>query len=84
MGTIDSREFIESIIEGNGWPVEVSEEAKGDPDNPPAIKIVEYTNKVGRKAWGVVFRGERGDPNRYEVETEFVRNPEVIWVKECD
>lgn len=77
MATIDSREFVDRLIAGNGRLPEDQEEA---PDNPAAIRIVEYTNQYGRRTWGVVFEGDF-DPYRYEHETQFVREPHVIWTR---
>jgi len=68
--------MVDRLIAGDGWlPGTGSHDA---PDNPPAIRIIEYTNVAGRTAWGVVFEGDR-DPYRYELETEYVRSPVVIW-----
>jgi hypothetical protein len=43
-----------------------------------AVRVVEYTNSWGIQAYGVIFRGDR-DPLRYERETEYVRNPKLLW-----
>ena len=76
MATFDNKEFIDQFMANDGWlPSTGSHDA---PDNPPAVRIVEYTNAWGKIAWGVVFRGER-DLYRYEDATEYVRNPKVIW-----
>lgn len=74
MATIDSKDFIDRLIAGNG----LLDGELEDYDNPPAIKIVEYTNAYGTVTWGVVFKGESGK-NRYEIPTDYVRNPKVIW-----
>lgn len=84
MATIDSRDFVNAIIAGNGWPhvdgKPQSDEDKQAPDNPAVIKIVEYTNAWGKTAWGIVFAS---DPKhmwgRYEEHTRYVQNPKVIW-----
>ncbi len=73
MATIDAREIIDAIIAG-----------KSDyPDEPLAVKIVEYTNAWGNVTWGVVFADEPYPFNRrYETPTEYVRNPRVIWERQ--
>lgn len=74
MATFEHREIVDEIIA-----------ADGDPDGEPivAVKVVEYESVAGRTVWGVVYRPRRGlpieDEFRYERETEFVRNPRVIW-----
>jgi len=78
MATIDSKEAIDRIIARNGDPpVE-------EPSEPPAVKIVEYTNMAGRITWGVVWENEVaiGTGNRYEIPTPYVRNPHVIWTRD--
>lgn len=77
MATV-SKEFAQELIEGNGFCKASPED--GAPDNPSAVKIVEYTNMWNNLAYGVIFDGER-DPIRYEVETQYIRNPKVIWMK---
>lgn len=78
MATMDSREFVDRLIAGNGRLPEDQEDA---PDNAPAIRIVEYTNQGGRRVYGVAFEGDF-NPYRYETETEFLRDPCVIWTRE--
>ena len=73
MATINSRATIDLIITHNGW----ADPADADID-PPAVKIVQYTNAWGRVTWGVVFEGD-GDPDRYERPTQYVTDPRVIW-----
>lgn len=80
MATIDNKAIIDKLIAGNG----VYTEENDDPDypypDPAAVKIIEYTNREGRTTWGVVFETERRESHdRYEEETEYVRNPRVIW-----
>ncbi len=75
MATFDDRWLVEALIAGGGRLPWDREDA---PDNPPAVRIVEYTNAAGRATWGVVFRGDR-DPDRYERETPFVRRARVVW-----
>jgi hypothetical protein len=78
MGTFDDKAMIDRMIAGNGWLPECGDH--DTPDNPPAVRIVEYTTPEGATTWGVVFRGER-DPGRYERPTYYVQNPRVIWRK---
>ncbi len=78
MATIDSREFIDRLIAGNGRLSEDQEEA---PDNPAAVRIVEYTNQGGRRVYGVAFEGDF-NPYRYETESQFLSAPSVIWTRE--
>lgn len=79
MATIDSRPVIDHIIATNGAP---------HPDDTPGatvVKIVEYTNIEGRQCWGIVFDYERLTPHRwgrYEIETPYVRRPQVIWLRD--
>jgi hypothetical protein len=71
-----SRSIVDRLVAGGGW---LHEEPDHDaPDNPRAVRIVEYTNKWGGTAYGVVVAGDR-DPYRYEVETDFVRSPRLFW-----
>ena len=70
MATIDSKEIIDKIIAGNGYYE----------DDPRVYMIIEYINYNGYTTWGVTWSNEH--PNRrerYTIETEYVRNPKVIW-----
>ena len=69
MATIDSKKIIDEIILANG---------KQYDDEPQVVKIIAYTNAWGKVTYGVVWEGD-GDLGRYEVETPFVQNPQVIW-----
>ena len=69
MPTINSRKIIDEIIAANGRQYS---------DEPPVVRIVQYTNAWGNIAYGVVWEG-MDDPYRYDRETEFVQNPKVIW-----
>lgn len=88
MATFDDRSMVEEIIKNNGWLDEFnSPEDRKAPDNPPAVKIVEYTTPEGNPVWGIVFANEVHHPdvlNRYEQETFYVRNPHVIWERKDD
>lgn len=79
MGTFNSKAIVDRLIAGNGW--DAADDYPHDaPDNPPAVRIVEYTTPEGATAWGVVFQGDR-DPYRYEVPTHWVRNPRLLWAR---
>jgi hypothetical protein len=70
MATIDSKNLIDKIIANNGYYE----------DDPRVYKIVEYTNAYGNTTWGVTWSNELSSSrDRYLIETEFVKNPKVIW-----
>lgn len=70
MATIDSKDIIDKIIEGNGY---YDEDAR-------VYMIVEYTNAYGNKTWGVTWVNEHPNmADRYLHETQFVREPKIIW-----
>ena len=70
MSTIDSKEIIDKIITNNGYYE----------DGPRVCMIVEYTNSYGNITWGVTWMNEAPERQyRYTIETEYVRNPRVIW-----
>jgi len=76
VATIDQRHLIDDLIARNGDP------EPGDPANVHAVKVVEYQTYEGATVWGVVFNVETWDPHmlmRYEMPTDYVRNPRVIW-----
>jgi hypothetical protein len=75
MSTFTTKRIVDSLIAGDGWETADDHDA---PDNPPAIRIVEYDTPEGATCWGVVFRGER-DIYRYDRETQFVRRPRLLW-----
>lgn len=68
MATISTKSIIDKLIENDGH-------YEGD---PRAYMIVEYTNSYGNQTWGVTWPNDR-NPDKYLVETEFVRNPQIIW-----
>lgn len=68
MATIDSKHIIDELIENDGYY----------PGDPRIYMIVEYTNAYGNQTWGVTWPNERGR-DRYLEETEWVRNPKIIW-----
>lgn len=80
MATIDSREIIDQMIKDNGETY--CKPSEDGPGEEPVMRIVEYTNAFGKITWGVVWFKEPVSPNRYLHETEFVRNPRVIWERE--
>ena len=67
MATIDDFAMVQKLIKNNGHYF----------DDPQLVKIVEYTNGFGHKAWGLVYPGE--DADRYNQPTEYVREPKTIW-----
>ncbi len=68
MATIDSKKMIDELIANDGYYQ----------DDPRVYMIVEYTNMFGNTTWGVTWVNSP-DRDKYLVETEFVRNPTVIW-----
>jgi hypothetical protein len=79
MATFANKAMIDQMMANDGWLPGTGD--RNAPDNPPASRIVEYVNSVGKLAWGVVFEGEPGDPLRYETPSEYVRRPRLIWVR---
>ena len=81
MTTVD-RDFAEKIIRYNGF---VCEEDKKDyeahggyngGDNPRAVRIVEYTNAWGNRAYGITFENETPErQKRYLVTSDYIRDP---------
>lgn len=70
MSTIDNKNIIKEIIEKDGYY----------DDDPRIYMIVEYTNANGKITWGVTWSSESFTARtRYLDETEYVRNPRVIW-----
>lgn len=74
MATVD-KSFADKLIAGNGWLNDTDHDA---PDNPPAVRITEYTNFEGGKAYGVVFENER-NLEKYQYATQYVREPRIYW-----
>jgi len=72
MATVNSREIVDLIIEGNGlYPG----------DDIPVIRIVQYNNQFdGGIAYGLIYRGE--DLNRYFGGA--CRNSFVLWERTPD
>lgn len=70
MATVDSKELIDKIIANDGY----------FEDDPRVFMIVEYINAYGNKTWGVTWSNEPESRRfRYRIETEYVREPRVIW-----
>lgn len=73
MATIDDKNLIDKIIANNGY----------FEDDPRAYMIVEYTNSYGNITYGVTWINEsRERRTRYLNETQYVKNPKVIWHSE--
>lgn len=70
MSTVNDRDFVDKLIARDGWFDE----------DPRVYQIVEYNTKWGGVAWGITWiKEEEKSKHRYEVETDFVRNPKIIW-----
>ena len=70
MATIDNEEMIRNLIANNGH----------FEDDPRVYQIVEYTNYNGRLTWGVTWKNESLNRlHRYEIPSEYVIAPKVIW-----
>lgn len=76
MATFDDRKHIDQFIKNNGYLDDCLDDI-GAPDNPAAVKIVEYKNMGGKTAYGVVFEG--GHYTMYDFPSEFIRDPKIIW-----
>jgi len=68
MATINSKEIVDELIKNNGHYS----------DDPPVIKIVEYTSGYpgNPPCYGLIYEGDGLD--RYR-ESQFVRNPKTIF-----
>jgi hypothetical protein len=72
MATINSKRIIDELIANNGMYE----------DDPQASQIVEYITPEGNTTWGVTWVSEiKARQRRYEIESDFVRKPKVIWRK---
>jgi hypothetical protein len=68
VATINSRDSVDLIIEGDGWY---------PGDDIRVVKIVEYKNSFnGGLAYGLIYEGENLD--RYNP-SPFIIDPRVIW-----
>lgn len=51
MATVNSRDLVDRLIRDDGWY-----DAPGTPGGDPrCVKIVEYMNMAGKRAWGLVY-----------------------------
>lgn len=74
MATIDDRTLIDQLIASGGYYE----------DDPRAALIVEYTTYEGNTTWGVTWSNETRERQlRYLVETQWVRQPRIIWRAEA-
>lgn len=64
MSTLTNFEFVEDLIKNNGH----------FEDDPPVLRITEYTSAWGDKCWGIDYT-----PTTAYYETYYVREPKVIW-----
>ncbi len=72
MATIDNKQMIDKLIANNGC-------YEGDPQ---IYQIVEYINAYGNITWGVTWSNEHpAMRRRYEIESQFINDPHVIWKK---
>ncbi len=73
MATIDDKDLINEIIKKDGYYL----------DDPRIYMIVEYTNAYGNITWGVTWCNEQYRARtRYLIETDYVKNPKIIWHSE--
>lgn len=77
MATFNERKDIDQFIKNDGW-LDSCMEDRNAPDNPPAIRIVEYQNAWGKTAYGVTFKGD-ADEFKYDHPSEYINSPKVIW-----
>ena len=66
MPTISSKSIIDELIADNGDYY----------DDPPVVKIVQYTNKWGTISYGVIYQGMSLD---HYAASEFIINPMTIF-----
>jgi len=70
MATISSPEFIQELIDKDGYYE----------DDPRVYQVVKYENAWGKDTYGVTWENEpENRKHRYEIETEYVLRPEIIW-----
>jgi len=71
MGTFVNKQLVDDLIANDGRYH----------DDPLVVRIVEYENMAGETCWGVVYVNEPITTwLRYDVPTQYVRNPRVIFV----
>jgi hypothetical protein len=84
MSTVDKK-FADRIIANNGFYSESNKaeyEVAGyrGGDNSRCVRLVEYTNAWGNKAYGATFEHETPErQKRYLQANEYIRDPLVIW-----
>ena len=70
MATFSNKQVVDTIIANNGY-------YEGD---PRVVRVVEYETNFGETCWGVVWETEPPATwLRYEIPTQYIRNPRVIW-----
>lgn len=70
MSTINNKDLVDKIIKADGY----------FGDDPRVAMIVEYTTKWNGAAWGITWTNEISERQvRYLIESEFIKNPKVIW-----
>ena len=75
MSTINSKKIVDDFIKSNGF----------FEDDPQVHMIVEYENAYGGVCWGITWINEPLERRqRYLDQTEFIRNPRVIWHRNGD
>jgi hypothetical protein len=67
MGTV-SKAMADKLIDLNGCY----------PDDPPVLRIVEYTNMAGQLAYGIEHEWEVGKYTS-EPDNPYIGNPRVYW-----
>jgi hypothetical protein len=77
MAVIESQETIDVLLANDGiYP--------GD-ELMPVVRIVQYMTPEGAQVYGIVYAVEvhMGLLHRYDQETEYIRNPVVIFSREA-
>ncbi len=70
MSTIDDVNQVHEIIENDGW----------NEDDPRVFQIVKYINNWNNITYGLTWAYESEErKHRYEIETDFVKQPKIIW-----
>lgn len=70
MSTINDKNLIDKLIANDGY----------FEDDPRAAQIVEFINAWNDVTWGVTWVNESKErQRRYEIASEYIHNPKVIW-----